>query len=204
MKLKFSKAVLQYALDKNIAKDQLISDYKNLIKTPPGVYTYREHVMLKLRGEIMEYYYDHRTELFYKETCKEAFSLIWDALFFEIDRSIDLDAIIDTAGVTLTEDSDAQTFCSFIKAKVHELNREEFMAIIEDSKTEALEEDHSFSRLFLPNLFAKFGIDRSSEEPIFERFSYFYLFQDTFEAYCEENDYSYGDGNSNDDDEDDF
>ena len=205
MEIKFSEGVLNYALENNITKAQLEADYKNLI---PDVYTYvnrSKHVLLK--NEISDYYYDYRTDLFYESSCKETFILIWDALFLDVDRkdkSIVLDATIDTTGIVLNEETDIQTFYSFIKAKVKELDSEEFMKIIEESKSKALDQSHSFSRSLIPALFSKLGVDivtEEAEEAVFNRFRDFYFFQDAFEEYCEENDHSYGDEYSEDDED---
>ncbi len=206
MEINFSKGVLNYALENNITKAQLEAGYKNLI---PGVYTYvnrSTHVLLK--NEISDYYYDYRTDLFYESSCKETFILIWDALFLDVDRkdkSIVLDSNIDTTGIVLKEETDIQTFYSLIKAKVQELDHEEFIKIVEESKSNALNQSHSFSRSLIPALFSKFGVDivtEESEEAVLNRFRDFYFFQDAFEDYCEENDFGL-EGEYSEDEEDD-
>ena len=183
----FSNKVLKYALEKGISMIDLKDNYQQLIV---GYYKYANHILFQ--DELSDYMYDYRTELFYNNK-KATFWLLLDFTVQDILGSIPMDITESSKkpDEKISETSDLNEVYFFLKKRLLGLNEEFYNKIIERSINLFLENDKNFVESMWSQILDYLKIDKGTSSHIESMLEEFYLFQDAFEEYCDENDYEY-------------
>lgn len=183
----FSKKILKYTLKNGISESDLNNNYRNLIH---NYYEYGNHVFYQ--RELVDYLYDYRTELFYKEK-KATFWLLLDYTLQERLGSIpkEKNEPSETVDDQISKNSELNEIYLFLKKRLYGLEEEFYNKIIKKSLNLFLKKDERFVKSMWSQFSEYLNIDQETSENIVDKLEDFYLFQDAFEDYCEENDIEY-------------